>query len=85
MTVKTINVLGVIFRRENFNETLWQIIFEMEIIPKTRRLHPKTVRGEGVFPSKYLKAPDEVWTYSSIKASIIITPDNFTRFFVSIF
>jgi hypothetical protein len=59
MTVITTINVDVIFWGV-IDESLWYIISEIEIIPKTRRLHPKTVRGEGVFPSKYLKAPEDV-------------------------
>ncbi|MBL7079387.1 hypothetical protein ISS39_03590 [Candidatus Bathyarchaeota archaeon] len=57
----------------------------MAMIPKTSKLHPNTVRGEGVIPSKYLKAPDEVCAYSSTTANAIVTTVKVTRLLVSMY
>ena len=54
-------------------------------MPNTNRLHPNTARGDGVAPSKYLKAPDEVCAYSSTAASVIDTRFKVTRLLVSMY
>jgi hypothetical protein len=54
-------------------------------MPKTKRLHPNTARGDGVMPSKYLKAPDEVCAYSSTAASTMDAMVKVTRLLVSMY